>query len=107
MVNGYVSPFFISRCDHISIFVAGSKSPGLIVLEHELSDMSVASFIAAYPVIKANNWTMKSVAQLADGQAFRPDTGNGTGILAHSYTTTSASASINTCVLINIEWNRR
>ncbi|KAI0322461.1 hypothetical protein OF83DRAFT_1167517 [Amylostereum chailletii] len=45
-------------------WLSGSKSPGLIVLEHELSNGSVNAFKAAYPVIKANNWTVNSVAQL-------------------------------------------
>jgi hypothetical protein len=48
-------------------YTPGSKSPGLIVLEHELSDASVQSFMAAYPLITQNGWTMKSVAEL-DGE---------------------------------------
>lgn len=46
------------------MFASGSKSPGLIVLEHELTNGSVQSFMAAYPLIGQNNWTMKSVAEL-------------------------------------------
>ncbi|KAN0132610.1 carbohydrate esterase family 4 protein [Lactarius tabidus] len=48
-------------------WLTGSKSPGLVVLEHELSDASVQSFMAAYPLITQNGWTMKSVAEL-DGE---------------------------------------
>ncbi|KAJ7129671.1 hypothetical protein C8R44DRAFT_777382 [Mycena epipterygia] len=48
-------------------WLTGPKSPGLIILEHELSDESVASFIAAYPVMKANNWKTASVAQIVGG----------------------------------------
>jgi chitin deacetylase len=43
----------------------GPKTPGLIILEHELSTQSVNAFIAAYPVMKANGWNITSAAQLA------------------------------------------
>ncbi|KAJ7654289.1 hypothetical protein B0H17DRAFT_1099998 [Mycena rosella] len=50
-------------------WLTGSKSPGLIALEHELSEQSVASFIAAYPVMKQNNWKLASLAQLMGNNA--------------------------------------
>lgn len=52
-------------CITLTLF-PGPKSPGLIILEHELSDQSVASFMAAYPSVKANGWTMKSLVTLID-----------------------------------------
>ncbi|KAJ7027130.1 carbohydrate esterase family 4 protein, partial [Mycena alexandri] len=45
-------------------WLTGSKSPGLIILEHELSVASVKSFMAAYPVMKSNNWNVMSLAQV-------------------------------------------
>ncbi|KAF7352789.1 Carbohydrate esterase family 4 protein [Mycena venus] len=48
-------------------WITGPKSPGLIILEHELSDQSVASFMSAYPLMKSNNWITASVAQIVDG----------------------------------------
>jgi len=48
-------------------WLAGPKNPGLIILEHELSNGSVQAFIAAYPLMKQHNWTLTSVAEL-DGQ---------------------------------------
>jgi hypothetical protein len=45
-------------------WLAGPKNPGLIILEHELSNESVQAFITAYPLIKQNNWTLTSVAEL-------------------------------------------
>lgn len=42
----------------------GPKTPGLIILEHELSDESVHAFIDNYPLIGANGWNPVSVAQL-------------------------------------------
>jgi hypothetical protein len=45
-------------------WLTGSKSPGLIVLEHELSKDSTAAFIAAYPLMQENNWKLVSLATL-------------------------------------------
>ncbi|KAJ7032459.1 carbohydrate esterase family 4 protein [Mycena alexandri] len=50
-------------------WLTGSKTPGLIILEHELSTQSVASFIAAYPVMQQNKWDIQSLAQLMGGNA--------------------------------------
>jgi hypothetical protein len=49
------------------MFFSGSKSPGLIILEHELFDMSVQAFIDAYPLIKSNNWTFASLTGIFNG----------------------------------------
>lgn len=43
----------------------GPKSPGLMILEHELSDPAVSAFISAYSVMKANGWNITSAAQLS------------------------------------------
>ncbi|KAJ7179167.1 carbohydrate esterase family 4 protein [Mycena filopes] len=48
-------------------WLTGPKSPGLIILEHELSNLSVASFMAAYPVMKQNSWNTGSLAQMVEG----------------------------------------
>ncbi|KAJ7825494.1 hypothetical protein B0H14DRAFT_3088623 [Mycena olivaceomarginata] len=45
-------------------WLTGSKSPGLIILEHELSKDSTAAFIAAYPLMQENNWKLVSLATL-------------------------------------------
>ncbi|CAE6473958.1 unnamed protein product [Rhizoctonia solani] len=41
---------------------AGPKSPGLCILEHELSTQSVNIFIDNFPLIAQNGWTAKSIA---------------------------------------------
>ena len=46
-------------------WLSGPQNPGLIVLEHELSDGAVQAFMAAYPLMKQYNWVLKSVALLA------------------------------------------
>ena len=55
------APFYLISLSHFT----GPKSPGLIILEHELSNQSVQAFIDAYPVMKANGWNITSAAQLA------------------------------------------
>lgn len=42
----------------------GPKTPGLVILEHELSDLSVASFMSAYPLMVSNGWKLVSLAQV-------------------------------------------
>jgi len=60
-------------------WLTGSKTPGLMILEHELSDQSVDAFIAAYPLIKANNWKTASVARLLDGTSAYRNADSSTG----------------------------
>ncbi|KAF7314978.1 Carbohydrate esterase family 4 protein [Mycena indigotica] len=47
-----------------------TKSPGLVILEHETSSLSVQAFKAAYPVMKETQWKVVSLSQMF---------GNGTG----------------------------
>lgn len=49
-------------------WITGPKNPGLIVLEHELSQYTVQAFIDAYPLIKSNGWNVVSVTEL-DGES--------------------------------------
>jgi peptidoglycan/xylan/chitin deacetylase (PgdA/CDA1 family) len=59
-------------------WITGPKSPGLIILEHELSDVAVQAFIDAYPAMKSNGWKLVSVAQMGPtGSAYQ--NANGTG----------------------------
>jgi len=44
--------------------VTGSKTPGLNILEHEISANDVSAFIYIYPIMKANNWVMKSIPEI-------------------------------------------
>ncbi|KAJ7255842.1 hypothetical protein B0H12DRAFT_1287345 [Mycena haematopus] len=45
-------------------WLGGAKSPGLIILEHELSTQSAAAFIAAYPLMISNGWKVESLVTL-------------------------------------------
>ncbi|KAJ7591010.1 carbohydrate esterase family 4 protein [Mycena floridula] len=70
-VNGGTTPQAIATS--MDRWLTGPKSPGLIILEHELTDMVVNTFIEAYPKIQANGWKIISVAQMLDGNAYRSD----------------------------------
>ncbi|KAG8893220.1 hypothetical protein FRB99_002134 [Tulasnella sp. 403] len=45
-------------------FIALPKSPGLIILEHELYPGTVQAFIDAYPLMKSAGWDTRSIPQL-------------------------------------------
>jgi len=44
--------------------LAGPKSPGLNILEHEISSDDVTAFLYAYPLMKSNNWVIKSIPEI-------------------------------------------
>ncbi|KAJ6556017.1 hypothetical protein B0H19DRAFT_1151791 [Mycena capillaripes] len=48
----------------MNTWLNGPKSPGLMILEHELSDLSVGAFMAAYPLMKSAGWNTGSAARL-------------------------------------------
>lgn len=81
-------------------WLTGPKQPGLVILEHELSDQSVQAFIDAYPVMKSNGWNVVSVARM-DGQAPYQNSPDSTGdvvpqevaLLANNGTSSSSSSS--------------
>ncbi|KAJ6562550.1 hypothetical protein B0H19DRAFT_99534 [Mycena capillaripes] len=60
-------------------WLEGSKSPGLVILEHELSKESVASFVAAYPLMQSNNWNLVSLATLVGNNATYQNAATNTG----------------------------
>ena len=43
----------------------GPKSPGLMILEHELSDQTVQAFEDAYPLMIRTGWKLESAADIA------------------------------------------
>ncbi|KAJ6527701.1 hypothetical protein B0H19DRAFT_1275066 [Mycena capillaripes] len=59
-------------------WLTGPKSPGLIILEHELSPQSVATFVAAYPVMQQTGWNIMSLAQLIGHNASYQNAENST-----------------------------
>lgn len=55
----------------------GPKSPGLIVLEHELTNDTAGAFIQTYPSIAANSWTPVSTVQMFSGAYQNADDNRG------------------------------
>ncbi|KAL4075861.1 carbohydrate esterase family 4 protein [Scleroderma citrinum] len=52
-------------------WLTGPKTPGLIILEHELSDQSVQAFMSAWDLMVSNGWKIASVAQMGDVNAYQ------------------------------------
>lgn len=84
-------------------FLASPKSPGLIILEHELTDVTVDGFIQAFPMIKQNGWNFASLAQVMgngssymNAQSSTSDDVTPMGLLAAEQTTSSSSSSTQT-----------
>ncbi|KJA24474.1 carbohydrate esterase family 4 protein [Hypholoma sublateritium FD-334 SS-4] len=78
-------------------FLAMPKSPGLIVLEHEIASTTVNGFMTAYPMIKSNGWKFMSLAKaIADGRTYQNAEGSlsddveSAGILVESTSTSTA-----------------
>ncbi|KAH9482648.1 Chitin deacetylase [Psilocybe cubensis] len=62
----------------MSQFLAAPKSPGLMVLSHELTDMMVYAFIKSFPEIGANGWRFSSLAKaLEDGRPYQDSSSSG------------------------------
>ncbi len=79
------------------------KSPGLIVLEHEIASVTVNGFMTAYPLIKSNGWKFMSLAKaIDDGRTYQNAEGSlsddveSAGILVEASTSSSTAASTTT-----------
>jgi len=80
---------------------AGPKSPGLIILEHELSDQSVQAFITNFPSIASNGWQITNIPGTVSAPWYQnADTSNSTvtsmGVLPSAALPTSTVASSST-----------
>jgi len=51
---------------NLNTWITGPKSPGLIILEHELTNDTVQAFINAYPAMKSNGWNVISQCDMAN-----------------------------------------
>ena len=52
-------------------WITGPKSPGLVILEHELSNDTVGAFMQAFPLIAQNGWKFESVARMDGGAVYQ------------------------------------
>ncbi|KAF7790822.1 hypothetical protein EIP86_001779 [Pleurotus ostreatoroseus] len=73
---------------------SGPKSPGLIILEHELTDNTVTAFIDSFPLIGSNGWKTVSVAELDGESAYQnADGDSGTASAVSGIVLSGASSS--------------
>ncbi|KAK0190940.1 carbohydrate esterase family 4 protein [Armillaria mellea] len=84
---------------NMNTWLIGPKTPGLIILEHELTTDTVQAFINAYPSMKANGWNTTSVTRLVDDDGVYQNSEDDDspvsidGILVVSTTSSSSSIS--------------
>ncbi|KDQ13507.1 carbohydrate esterase family 4 protein [Botryobasidium botryosum FD-172 SS1] len=55
---------------NLTNWLSGSKSPGLIILEHELSNSSVGCFMDTYALHAQHGWTTLSIPEVFNQSAF-------------------------------------
>ncbi|KIY65688.1 carbohydrate esterase family 4 protein [Cylindrobasidium torrendii FP15055 ss-10] len=59
----------------MTTWLSGPKNPGLIILEHELSEQTVQMFMNAWPLVKSQGWQTKSQAVLFEESSFQNSNG--------------------------------
>lgn len=81
-------------------WLTGPKSPGLLILEHELTPQSSQSFIDAYPLMMETGWKITSAAQMEGlGSYLNSNDSNSPvqkvdGVLGYQYTNLPGSSSM-------------
>lgn len=70
----------------------GSKSPGLIILEHELTNDTAQAFMNNYYLIPKNNWKAVSAAELHGNKPYQNAVGT-TGPVTYAPVVKSNNAS--------------
>jgi peptidoglycan/xylan/chitin deacetylase (PgdA/CDA1 family) len=71
-------------------WLTGPKSPGLIILEHELTTQAATAFQSAYPLMQSQGWQLESVALF-----------NGTSVYLNSDDDTSPVDEVNDVLATN------
>lgn len=64
--NASVTPASIAA--DLKKWITGPKTPGLIILEHELSNGSVTAFMDAYPLMQSSGWDIRNIPNLFNDQ---------------------------------------
>jgi len=78
---------------NLTAWITGPKSPGLIILEHELTNQTVQCFIDAFPQIKANGWNIVSQASMANAGGAWANLGPDGSVLAKGILASDSMAS--------------
>ncbi|KAK4702848.1 chitin deacetylase, partial [Phenoliferia sp. Uapishka_3] len=77
----------------LQAFYKGPKSPGLIILEHELTSHSVGGFVRNFPTLKSQGWIPKSIPDIWGVSWFQATSQIGTGSLASVNSTSARNSS--------------
>ncbi|PWN23700.1 glycoside hydrolase/deacetylase [Microstroma glucosiphilum] len=93
-----------SVASYIKTHVTGSKSPGIILLEHEIEAPSLSLFQGYYPTLRENGWTPEPIGNFDQAKAWyanglnasTPTTGQTGMLLANQVSATSSSSSSST-----------
>ncbi|KAG8895009.1 hypothetical protein FRB99_000818 [Tulasnella sp. 403] len=80
---------------NLQTWLTGPKSPGLIILEHELTNDTVSAFInTAWPLIKANGWDHRAIPDLFN-EPWYANAQNDQGAVVAPLNVINAASSIN------------
>ena len=91
-----LKPVFTTKLTSVFPFLAGTKSPGLMVLEHELSDQTVQAFMNNFPKVKSNGWKTASLARIIGGSEPYQNVHGDTVALASVYLVNGTSTQVST-----------
>ena len=65
-------------------WLTGSKSPGLLLLEHELNNNTVTNFEVSFPLIAQNNWQMLAVPDAFNMSWYQNSVGDNSTVISMS-----------------------
>ncbi|KAI5120667.1 hypothetical protein M0805_006956 [Coniferiporia weirii] len=82
---------------NMQTWLSGPKSPGLIILEHELTNNTIQCFMNAWPLVAQNGWKPVSQAELDTSVSVYQDGGESdtpfNSLIANTASTSSSEAS--------------
>lgn len=111
--NGYETHSFASSADWsatspqqivdtITGYITGPKTPGLVLLEHTNSAITIGGFMTVYPAIVANGWAFRSVMDVANDDTIYQNANSSTssvtpmGILPNLVSSSSVASTATT-----------
>ena len=61
-------------------WLTGPKHPGLMILEHELTEQSSQAFIDAYPLMVSTGWNLQSAAEINGSDVYLNSKDSGSSV---------------------------
>jgi len=80
-------------------WLTGPKHPGLMILEHELTEQSSQAFIDAYPLMVSTGWNLQSAAEVSGNGVYLNSKDSGSsvertnGVLVNEFSSTTSMSS--------------